>query len=92
MVPPLALLILAHGDLHAAGQEVMTVGPIAEPARRRALRAGCGCHSASRCVFALFPFYWMAITSLKPNQELYNRKVMPLIVHTPDARSTTSTC
>ena len=34
-------------------------------------------------VFALFPFYWMAITSLKPNQELYNRKTMPLIVHDP---------
>src|SRR6476619_1638778 len=33
--------------------------------------------------FALFPFYWMAITSLKPNQELYSRKVMPLIVHHP---------
>src|SRR5438309_8748970 len=34
-------------------------------------------------VFALFPFYWMAITSLKSNQELYSRKVMPLIVHYP---------
>src|SRR6478736_398147 len=34
-------------------------------------------------LFALFPFYWMAITSLKTNQELYNRKVMPLIVHNP---------
>ena len=34
-------------------------------------------------VFALFPFYWMAITSLKSNQELYNRKIMPLIVHQP---------
>ena len=34
-------------------------------------------------VFALFPFYWMAITSLKSNQELYSRKVMPLIVHNP---------
>ena len=33
--------------------------------------------------FALFPFYWMAITSLKTNQELYSRKVMPLIVHNP---------
>src|SRR5712692_2496130 len=33
--------------------------------------------------FALFPFYWMAITSLKSNQELYNRKIMPLIVHAP---------
>jgi multiple sugar transport system permease protein len=36
-----------------------------------------------RLVFALFPFYWMAITSLKSNQELYSRKVMPLIVHHP---------
>ena len=34
-------------------------------------------------VFTLFPFYWMAITSLKSNQELYSRKVMPLIVHHP---------
>ena len=34
-------------------------------------------------VLALFPFYWMAITSLKPNAELYNRNVMPLIVHAP---------
>src|SRR6476661_1221177 len=34
-------------------------------------------------VFTLFPFYWMAITSLKTNQELYSRKVMPLIVHNP---------
>ena len=34
-------------------------------------------------VVALFPFYWMAITSIKPNAELYNRNVMPLIVHAP---------
>src|SRR5215475_12419807 len=34
-------------------------------------------------VFTLFPFYWMAITSLKSNQELYSRKVMPLVVHNP---------
>jgi len=34
-------------------------------------------------IFALFPFYWMAITSLKPNQELYNTRIMPLIVHHP---------
>jgi multiple sugar transport system permease protein len=33
--------------------------------------------------FELFPFYWMAITSLKPNQELYNTHVMPLIVYHP---------
>jgi multiple sugar transport system permease protein len=31
----------------------------------------------------LFPFYWMAITSIKPNRELYNARVMPLIVHQP---------
>ena len=34
-------------------------------------------------VFLLFPFYWMAETSLKPNSELYSRKVMPLIVYQP---------
>ena len=34
-------------------------------------------------VVALFPFYWMAITSIKPNSELYNKNVMPLIVHAP---------
>jgi multiple sugar transport system permease protein len=32
---------------------------------------------------ALFPFYWMAVTSLKPNAELYNTRIMPLIVHHP---------
>ena len=31
----------------------------------------------------LFPFYWMLITSIKPNRELYSQKVMPLIVHQP---------
>lgn len=34
-------------------------------------------------VFTLFPFYWMAVTSLKPNRELYNPRNMPLIVHHP---------
>jgi multiple sugar transport system permease protein len=34
-------------------------------------------------IFTLFPFYWMAVTSLKPNGELYNRKIMPLIVYHP---------
>lgn len=34
-------------------------------------------------VFTLFPFYWMAVTSLKPNSELYNPRNMPLIVHNP---------
>jgi multiple sugar transport system permease protein len=31
----------------------------------------------------LFPFYWMVITSIKPNRELYSQKIMPLIVHQP---------
>jgi multiple sugar transport system permease protein len=34
-------------------------------------------------VTLLFPFYWMAITSIKPNRELYNARIMPLIVHQP---------
>ena len=34
-------------------------------------------------LFTLFPFYWMAITSIKPNSELYNRKIMPMIVYHP---------
>ena len=34
-------------------------------------------------LFELFPFYWMAVTSLKPNQELYNTRIMPLIVYHP---------
>jgi multiple sugar transport system permease protein len=34
-------------------------------------------------VVALFPFYWMAITSVKPNSELYNKNLMPLLVSNP---------
>lgn len=34
-------------------------------------------------IFTLFPFYWMVVTSLKPNKELYSRKIMPLIVYHP---------
>jgi multiple sugar transport system permease protein len=35
-------------------------------------------------VFAmLFPFYWMLITSLKPDQELYNVRIPPFIVQEP---------
>src|SRR5580765_2890844 len=34
-------------------------------------------------ILMLFPFYWMLITSIKPNRELYNQKIMPLIVHQP---------
>lgn len=34
-------------------------------------------------IFTLFPFYWMVITSLKPNSELYSRRVSPMIVYQP---------
>ncbi len=34
-------------------------------------------------VVTLFPFYWMAITSVKPNSELYNARLFPLIVRAP---------
>jgi multiple sugar transport system permease protein len=34
-------------------------------------------------VAMLFPFYWMLVTSIKPNRELYNAKLMPLLVHQP---------
>ena len=36
------------------------------------------------CLVAmLFPFYWMLITSIKPNAELYNARIMPLVVYHP---------
>ena len=34
-------------------------------------------------LFLLFPFYWMLITSLKPDAELYNLKINPLWVQIP---------
>jgi multiple sugar transport system permease protein len=34
-------------------------------------------------VAMLFPFYWMAVTSIKPNRELYSQRIMPLVVHQP---------
>ena len=34
-------------------------------------------------VAMLFPFYWMLITSIKPNSELYNARIFPLIVYQP---------
>ena len=34
-------------------------------------------------VVALFPFTWMAATSLKTNAELYDPKAMPLTIHHP---------
>ena len=34
-------------------------------------------------LFLLFPFYWMLITSLKPDAELYNLKLNPLWIKMP---------
>ncbi len=34
-------------------------------------------------VLMLFPFYWIFITSIKPNRELYSQKIMPLMVYQP---------
>jgi multiple sugar transport system permease protein len=34
-------------------------------------------------VVTLFPFYWMAITSVKSNAELYNARIFPMIVREP---------
>ena len=34
-------------------------------------------------VAMLFPFYWMLVTSIKPNRELYSQKIMPLMVYQP---------
>src|SRR6185437_11489821 len=67
------------GDLPQAGQDDMTVGDRNPLARLFKLWLPLGIS----LLFTLFPFYWMAVTSLKPNQELYSRKVMPLIVHHP---------
>ncbi len=38
---------------------------------------------AAFVVLMLFPFYWMLITSIKPNRELYSQKIMPLVVYQP---------
>jgi len=34
-------------------------------------------------VLMLFPFYWMLITSIKPNRQLYRQKIMPLALNQP---------
>jgi multiple sugar transport system permease protein len=34
-------------------------------------------------VVVLFPFYWMAIASVKPDQELYNVRMSPFLVRDP---------
>lgn len=49
--------------------------------RRRLL--GLWIPLALLAVVALFPFTWMAATSLKTNAELYDPKAMPLSIHHP---------
>src|SRR5215213_10424848 len=34
-------------------------------------------------VLTLFPFYWMLVASLKPNNELYNLRTFPFWVFSP---------
>ncbi len=34
-------------------------------------------------LITLFPFYWMAVTSLKPNDEFYNTAISPFIALHP---------
>ena len=55
------------------------IGPQGFLARARALYLPL----ALLLVAMLFPFYWMLITSIKPNRELYSAKIMPLVVHQP---------
>ena len=67
-----------HGLVHA-GRENMIVEKRGFRARSLKLWLPLGFFM----IFTLFPFYWMAITSLKPNSELYSRKIMPLVVYHP---------
>ena len=76
MLPALALL--DRGAHHLSAEGVMVSG---EGRIRQAVRVWLPI--GFFLVLALFPFYWMAITSIKPNSELYNKNVMPLIVHAP---------
>ena len=50
--------------------------------RRRPLLTKIALHLglAPFLIFALFPFYFMALTSLKTDRELYNREAVPLLI------------
>ena len=64
MLPPLALIIIAHVGLHAAEQrhDGRTQG------LARSERSKLWLPLGFFMIFTLFPFYWMAVTSLKPNR------------------------
>ena len=42
---------------------------------------------AAFLIVLLFPFYWMVITTFKPNEELLSREGNPFWVKNPDARA-----
>ena len=48
--------------------------------RRRRRKIGFHLLLVPFLVFALFPFYHMAITSLKTDREMYDRKAVPLLI------------
>ena len=52
----------------------------------RARRHASTCRSRVFLIVLLFPFYWMAITAFKPNDELLSREGNPFWVIAPDAR------
>ena len=76
MLPALALLIVAITIYLRKKCMITGYGPI-----QRTVRVWLPV--VFFLVLALFPFYWMAITSIKPNSELYNKNMMPLLVHAP---------
>jgi len=53
------------------------------PVKRRPLRTKILLHLALLpfLIFAVFPFYHMALTSLKTDRELYDRAAVPLLIH-----------
>ena len=48
--------------------------------RERWHKIGCHLLLVPFLLFALFPFYHMAMTSLKTDRELYDRKAVPLVI------------
>src|SRR5262249_56334566 len=50
------------------------------PARRLGRKIGLHLLLVPFLIFALFPFYHMALTSLKQDKELYDRQAVPLLI------------
>ena len=77
--------MLGDGGLHPAPlhpeRVTMITGVRSPGARRRSIAFGYA-NLVPFVFFALFPFYFMVITSLKSNAELYNLKSIPLLIQT----------